>query len=150
MIPTRTLRTLVACGLAAAPALLLPGTPLAAQDTAHVVLVSTTDIHGHATGWDFIEGRPFPGGLTRAASVIDSLRAKYPGQVVLVDAGDLLAGDPFDAYFAGHPRTPHPLIEAMDALEYDAIVPGNHEFNYGYEYFRQAFTGRNFRPVCAN
>ena len=124
--------------------------PLRAQDTAHVVLVSTTDIHGHVSGWDFVEGRPFPGGLSRAATVIDSLRARYPGQVVLVDAGDLLAGDPFDAYFATHPRSPHPALEAMDLLEYDAIVPGNHEFNYGFEYFRDAFRGRNLRPVCAN
>lgn len=141
---------MVACCVAAALASLTLSASLAAQDTAHVVLVSTTDVHGHATGWDFIEGRPFPGGLTRAATVIDSLRARHPGQVVLVDAGDLLAGDPFDAFFATHARTPHPLMEAMDALEYDAIVPGNHEFNYGYEYFRQAFTGRNFRAVCAN
>ncbi|MBW8773155.1 MAG: metallophosphoesterase, partial [Gemmatimonadetes bacterium] len=150
MITSRTLRTLATLAAVAAPAALPFSARLAAQDTAHVVIVSTTDIHGHATGWDFIEGRPFGGGLTRAATVIDSLRARYPGQVVLVDAGDLLAGDPFDAYFATHARTPHPLMEAMDALEYDAIVPGNHEFNYGYPYFRQAFVGRNLRAVCAN
>ncbi|MGH7591456.1 MAG: bifunctional metallophosphatase/5'-nucleotidase, partial [Gemmatimonadales bacterium] len=40
---------------------------LPAQDTAHVVIVATTDVHGHATGWDFIAGKPFAGGLTRAA-----------------------------------------------------------------------------------
>src|SRR6478609_10065480 len=78
--------------LRAAAAFCLAGAPLAAQDTAHVVVVSTTDIHGHASGWDYQEGRPFPGGLTRAATVIDSLRARYPGQVVLVDAGDLISG----------------------------------------------------------
>ena len=131
-------------------ALTLVAAPLSAQDTAHVVLVSTTDIHGHISGWDFIEGRPFAGGLSRAGTVIDSLRARYPGQVVLVDAGDVLAGDPFDTYFATHPRTPHPAMEIMDALEYDAIVPGNHEFNYGFDYFKSSYRGQNFRPVCAN
>src|SRR6478609_9000522 len=131
-------------------ALWLAGAPLAAQDTAHVVVVSTTDIHGHASGWDFLEGRAFPGGLTRAATVIDSLRARYPGQVVLVDAGDLISGDPFAAYYATHPRAPHPMLEALDAMEYDAIVPGNHEFNYGFDFFTSAFTGRNLRPVCDN
>jgi len=130
--------------------LLVAGAPAAAQDTAHVVVVATTDVHGRATGWDFIEGKPFPGGLTRAATVVDSLRARHPGQVVLVDAGDLISGDPFASYFASHPRTPHPMLEAMDALEYDAITPGNHEFNYGFEFFRDAYRGRNFRPVCGN
>jgi 2',3'-cyclic-nucleotide 2'-phosphodiesterase (5'-nucleotidase family) len=38
----------------------------------------------------------------------------------------------------------------MDAMEYDAIVPGNHEFNYGFDFFRRMYTGRNLRPVCAN
>lgn len=131
-------------------ALLIGAGALHAQDTAHVVIVSTTDIHGHASGWDFTEGRAFPGGLTRAATVIDSLRAKYPGQVVLVDAGDLIAGDPFASYWHAHPRVPHPLLEAMDALEYDAILPGNHEFNYGWDFFHQVYTGRNFRAICAN
>lgn len=131
-------------------ALCLAGGPVAAQDSAHVVVVATTDIHGHATGWDFIEGKAFGGGLTRAATVVDSLRARYPGEVVLVDAGDVISGDPFASYFASHPRTPHPMLEAMDALEYDAITPGNHEFNYGFEFFRSAYRGRNFRPVCGN
>ncbi|HWA41171.1 MAG TPA: metallophosphoesterase, partial [Gemmatimonadales bacterium] len=144
MTRPQILRWLVALGLATAPR------ALPAQDTAHVVIVSTTDIHGHISGWDFIEGRPFPGGLSRAGTVVDSLRARYPGQVVLVDAGDVLAGDPFDTYFATHPRTPHPALEIMDAMEYDAIVPGNHEFNYGFEYFQQSYRGQNLRPVCAN
>src|SRR5512134_2328119 len=89
-----------------------------AQDSAHIVVVATTDVHGHATAWDFVHDRPFPGGLARAARAIDSLRQRHPGQVVLVDAGDLLQGDPFAAYWATHERTPHPTLEAMDVLEY--------------------------------
>lgn len=145
-----TLRVLAACLLTAGTTSLPLSARLAAQDTTHIVVVSTTDVHGHASGWDFVEGRPFPGGLTRAATVIDSLRARYPGQVVLVDAGDLLAGDPFAAYWHEHARDPHPMLETMDELEYDAIVPGNHEFNYGWDFFHRVYTGRNFRPVCAN
>ena len=131
-------------------ALLAATPPLAAQDTAHIVLVATTDVHGHAGGWDFVAGRPFGGGLTRAATVIDSLRMRYPGEVVLVDAGDLLQGDPFATYFVSHPRATHPMVEALNALGYDAAVPGNHEFNYGFDFFRRAYAGATFRPVCAN
>ena len=49
------------------------------QDTAHVVIVATTDIHGHATDWDYVANRPFPGGLSRVATIVDSLKARYPG-----------------------------------------------------------------------
>ena len=80
-------------------ALLLAAAPL--QDTAHVVLVATTDVHGHVTDWDYVAGsavrrrrraRGHGGGL--------AARRGIPGQVVLVDAGDLLQGDPFATYFA--------------------------------------------------
>ena len=90
-------------------AFLLTAVPL--QDTAHVVQVATTDVHGHVTDWDYLAGRPFDGGLVRVATVVDSLRARYPGEVVVVDAGDLLQGDAFASYFARvAPTTPHPIV----------------------------------------
>ncbi|HEU5358204.1 MAG TPA: 5'-nucleotidase C-terminal domain-containing protein [Gemmatimonadales bacterium] len=125
--------------------------PLSAQDTAHVVIVATTDVHGHATGWDFVDGRPFPGGLTRVGSVVDSLRRRYPGQVVLVDAGDLIEGDPFAAYFATvAPQDPDPMVDALNGLAYDAAVPGNHEFNFGVPFFERAMSGARYAVVAAN
>ena len=71
-----------------------------AQDSAHVVIVATTDVHGRATGWNYLTNTPHPGGLARAARVVDSLRREYRDQVVLLDAGDLIQGDPFAEYFA--------------------------------------------------
>jgi 2',3'-cyclic-nucleotide 2'-phosphodiesterase (5'-nucleotidase family) len=116
-----------------------------------VVVVATTDVHGHATGWDYLLDRPFPGGLARAASAVDSLRALYPGRVILVDAGDLIQGDPFATYFARvNPRDPHPVIDAMNLMAYDAATPGNHEFNFGVEFFRRAVAGAAFHYVSGN
>lgn len=124
---------------------------LAAQDTAHVVIVATTDVHGHATGWDFVAGKAYPGGLTRVGSVVDSLRRRFPGEVVLVDAGDLLAGDPFAAYFAAvAPQDPDPMVDALNGLAYDAQVPGNHEFDFGVRFFRRAMNGARYAVVAAN
>ena len=71
-----------------------------APDTAHVVLVATTDVHGRATAWDYLADRAAPTGLTRVATLVDSLRRRYPGQVVVLDAGDLLQGNAFAAYHA--------------------------------------------------
>ena len=115
-------------------ALALAAAPL--QDTAHVVLVATTDLHGHITDWDYVADRPYAGGLPRVAAVVDSLRARYPGQVVLVDAGDVLQGDPFATYYARvAPAQPHPIIEALNLAGYDAATPGNHDFDWGLPFF---------------
>ncbi|HET8623344.1 MAG TPA: metallophosphoesterase, partial [Gemmatimonadales bacterium] len=120
-------------------------------DTAHLVLVATTDVHGHATEWDFVADRAFPGGLSRAATVIDSLRARYPGQVVVCDVGDLISGDPFADYYARvAPRDPHPVVEAMDLAGYDVATPGNHDFDYGVPTFERATARTTVRFVSGN
>ncbi len=121
------------------------------QDTAHVVLVATTDVHGHVTGRDYVTGAPAPNGVARVARIVDSLRARYPGQVILVDAGDLIQGDPFATYFARvAPREPHPVVEAMNLTGYDAATPGNHDFDWGVPLFRRALGDARFAYVSAN
>ena len=139
-------RSLLIVLLAAAP-----GPALRAQDTAHVVVVATTDLHGHATAWDYVHDRPAPWGLVRAATVVDSLRAAYPGAVVLVDAGDLIQGNPFATYFATvRPRLVNPTIDAMNAMRFDAATPGNHEFDFGLDVLTRAYGGAAFPFVAAN
>src|SRR5262245_57132897 len=96
------------CGLAAFAA------PAAAQEQQHLVVVSTTDIHGHVVSWDFVTDREAPWGLDRAATIVDSLRKQYPGQVLVVDAGDLIEGEPFATYFAAiRPADPNPVVDAL-------------------------------------
>jgi 2',3'-cyclic-nucleotide 2'-phosphodiesterase (5'-nucleotidase family) len=120
-------------------------------DTARLVIVATTDVHGRATGWDYVTDAPHPGGIARAATVIDSLRRVHPGQVVVVDAGDLIQGDPFGAYFGQvDDRSPHPVIEAMNLAGYDVATPGNHEFNFGLDVMRRAIASARFPYVSGN
>lgn len=122
-----------------------------AQDTAHIIVVSTTDVHGHASAWNYLDNAPFAGGLVRAARVVDSLRARYPGKVVLVDAGDVIQGDPFATYMARvAPRDPHPVLDVMGAMGYDAATPGNHEFNWGVPFMLRALRGASFPYVSGN
>nr|MBA2626786.1 5'-nucleotidase C-terminal domain-containing protein [Gemmatimonadales bacterium] len=131
--------------------LLLAALAGAPQDTAHLVIVATTDVHGRATAWDYVAGKPFPGGLTRVGAVVDSLRKRYPGQVLVLDAGDLLQGDPFAAYYASvAPRDPNPVIEAMNLVGYDAATLGNHDFNWGVPFLRRAISSANFPYVSGN
>lgn len=125
--------------------------PLPSPDTAHVVIVATTDVHGRALGWDYVRDRAAPGGLSRAAAILATLRAQYPGQVVLVDAGDLLEGNLFAGYFGRvERRRPDPLVDALNALQYDAATPGNHDFDFGFGLLAGADSGAAYRYVSAN
>src|SRR5207244_11023690 len=87
------------------------------SDTAHVVIVATTDVHGRVLGWDYVTDQEAPGGLSRAATILRTLRAQYPDQVILVDAGDLIQGNPFAAYLARQAaQRPNQTVDALNAL----------------------------------
>lgn len=123
----------------------------AAQDSAHVVIVATTDVHGRATSWNYLTNKPHPGGLARAARAVDSLRRQYRDRVVLVDAGDLIQGGQFAEYFARvAPRDPNPIIDAMNLMGYDAVTLGNHDFDFGLDVLGRAVEGAAFPYVSAN
>ena len=120
-------------------------------DTAHIVVVATTDVHGRVMGWDYIRDAAAPGGLSRAATAIETLRSRYPGQVVLLDAGDLLQGNPFAVYYGRYDkRQPQPIVDALNFLQYDAVTPGNHDFDFGVDFLRRAASQATYRYVSAN
>ena len=75
---------LLAVLLACAPAQLpVSRTPI------DLVIATTTDVHGRITAWDYYANNPETiRGLTRAATIVDSVRAANPGRVILLDAGD--------------------------------------------------------------
>ena len=120
-------------------------------DTAHVVIVATTDVHGRVLGWDYVRDQAAPGGLSRAATALETLRARYPGMVVLVDAGDLLQGNPFATYYGRvNQRQQNPIVDALNALQYDVVTPGNHDFDFGVDFLRRAASQATYRYVSAN
>src|SRR3989475_10712173 len=89
------------------------------SDTAHVVIVATTDVHGRVLGWDYVRDVAGAGGLSRAADGIETLRARYPEQAVLVDAGGLVEGHLFVGDFAGPgAQRPPPGVAALNDPPY--------------------------------
>lgn len=129
-----------------------PPRPLQPVGPLDLVVAATTDVHGYIRGWDYYTGTPDTlRGLARAATIIDSLRRVSVLQPVVIDAGDLLEGTPL-TYVAARIDTtiPHPVIAAMNAIQYDAAVIGNHEFNYGLGTLRRAQREAEFPLLAAN
>lgn len=117
-----------------------------------LVVLSTTDVHGRVRGWDYYaDSAESVRGLTRAATIIDSVRAANPGRVLLLDAGDLLQGNPF-AYVAMKQfgGSLNPIVAAMNSMRYDAMAIGNHEYNYGVPYLERAVSQAAFPALSAN
>jgi len=142
-------RIIIACVAAAACG---PPRPLQNNASFDLVVAATTDVHGRLRGWDYYANAPDSlHGLSRAATIIDSLRHGASVFPVVVDAGDFLQGNPL-AYVAARVDTemPHPVIAAMNAVTYDAVVIGNHEFNYGLPTLNRAIRQADFAMLAAN
>lgn len=127
-------------------------TPLPARCT--LTVLATSDLHLHLCPWDYYADRAAPGsGLAAVAGRIRALRAGLPN-TLLLDNGDFLQGTALgDALAEARPpgpHRPHPMIEAMNLLDYDAVALGNHDFNFGLDFLGAALRGAQFPVLCAN
>ena len=134
---------------------ILMASPLSAQGqptSRDLVVVATTDVHGRLRAWDYYAARVDSAhSLAAAATIVDSVRASHPGNVLLLDAGDLLQGNPLTEVAARASWSGlHPVIAAMNAMQYDAAAIGNHEFNYGIPLLRRAIAQARFPFLSAN
>lgn len=143
-------------GTAAGAALILlhPFAAFATANQAHLRIMETTDIHVNIMPYDYYADKPNDTmGLSRTASFIDKVRAEA-GNSMLIDNGDLLQGNPMGDYMAYKKGMKagdmHPVMKAMNVLNYDCGTLGNHEFNYGLDFMFNVLHGANFPIVCAN
>ncbi|MFE7891389.1 bifunctional metallophosphatase/5'-nucleotidase [Streptomyces sp. NPDC057412] len=128
-----------------------------------LTVMGTTDLHGHVFNWDYFKDAEYADaagnamGLSRVSTLVNQVREeKGRGNTLLIDAGDTIQGTPLTYYFAkvdpitakGGPV--HPMAAAMNAIGYDAVALGNHEFNYGIETLRKFESQCDFPLLGAN
>ncbi|MFN4170756.1 MAG: bifunctional 2',3'-cyclic-nucleotide 2'-phosphodiesterase/3'-nucleotidase [Pseudorhodobacter sp.] len=126
----------------------------AGPDQVHLRILATSDLHVHVHPFDYYREQDAANvGLARTATLIDALRAEVPNSL-LVDNGDFLQGSPMGDYIAYargmREGDLHPIIAAMNVLDYDACALGNHEFNYGMGFLERALARADFPMLCAN
>ena len=133
-------------------ALLLPVTALSAP--LKLRLLGTTDIHMNLVNYDYYQDKGTEQfGLAKTATLIKAARAEAKN-TLLIDNGDLIQGSPMGEVVARikplQPGQVHPAYRVMNALRYDAANVGNHEFNYGLPFLKQAIKTAAFPYVSAN
>ncbi|HEV2615546.1 MAG TPA: 5'-nucleotidase C-terminal domain-containing protein [Candidatus Acidoferrales bacterium] len=121
-----------------------------AADDVTLTLLSTTDSHGHLLAWDDMTNKPANWGLAKIATLVETIRATAPN-VLLLDCGDTIEGTPLAYYFnVKKPALPNPEIAVFNAMHYDAMAVGNHEFNFGERVMWKAKRESHFPWLAAN
>ncbi|MFS0882814.1 bifunctional 2',3'-cyclic-nucleotide 2'-phosphodiesterase/3'-nucleotidase [Metabacillus niabensis] len=121
--------------------------------TMDIRLLETTDIHAHIMDYDYYGDKPSTSfGLVRTSALLKQRQAEKQN-TILVDNGDLIQGNPLGEYVFRQGLEEgevHPIIKAMNLLNYDAATLGNHEFNYGLEFLDETMDDANYPIVNAN
>jgi 5'-nucleotidase len=126
----------------------LPSLPLMSFDKPeikHLTILHTNDVHSHIDPFPADDSRnPNQGGVSRRASLIDSIRTENPN-VLLLDAGDIFQGTPYFNYYGGELE-----FKLMSMLNYDLATLGNHDFDNGIDGFYAQLPHAKFDFVSAN
>lgn len=62
--------------------------------TVNLRVIQTSDVHGSFFPYDFINRRPRKGSLARVSTYVNQLRQTYGKNLILLDNGDILQGQP--------------------------------------------------------
>lgn len=107
------------------------------------------DIHGHLEPWKADpKDEKTIGGVARMATLVEQIRrenrAKGASTIFLL-AGDVLQGTPMSSIFQGEPD-----IQSFNLMRLDAMVFGNHEFDFGQANLKKIVQQSRFPVLGAN
>lgn len=143
------------CLLAAASAIAIVAGTAQAETVLHIL--HTNDLHSRiepinssdsTCSEEQLAGDECFGGIARLAAMIAQLRDEIEsggGNVVVLDAGDQYQGSLFYTTYKGKE-----VVEFMNAIGYDAMAVGNHEFDDGPEGLAVLAEGADFPILSGN
>jgi 5'-nucleotidase / UDP-sugar diphosphatase len=101
------------------------------------------DFHGFAEPHQPTGSASPLGGIAYLAGAVDRAREKQPS--LLLSAGDMIQGNAWANLFQGKSS-----IEVMNAMKCDAMVAGNHEFDFGPKVLQQRMAQARYPVLGAN
>jgi 2',3'-cyclic-nucleotide 2'-phosphodiesterase/3'-nucleotidase len=125
---------------------------LAAQSkSVDLTFIETSDIHGAIYPYNFITAKPAATSLAQVASLIKEERSTSDSEVVLLENGDSLQGQP-TVYYYNFEKTsgPHIWSQAVNFLGYDAVGVGNHDIEAGHAVYDKLYEEMQAPVLCAN
>lgn len=113
--------------------------------------VETSDIHGNYFPYNFIEQREWGGSLARVYSFVEETRKQQGDNLILLDNGDILQGQP-TAYYYNFMDTAslHLAADIMNFMGYNAGNMGNHDVEAGHAVYDRWISQCNFPVLGAN
>ncbi len=117
----------------------------------NLTFIETTDIHGSIFPYNFITAKPAATSLAQVSAYVSWLRSDKSRDVILLDNGDDLQGQP-TVYYYNFVKTdvPHIWSDAVNFMKYDAVGVGNHDIEAGHAVYDKLYKEIKAPVLCAN
>ncbi|MDI3547110.1 MAG: 5-nucleotidase / UDP-sugar diphosphatase [Halanaerobiales bacterium] len=112
---------------------------LAMAEKVEITILHTNDTHSRVE-----EGKYAGMGFAKLSTLVKEERAKNPN-LLLLDAGDTFHGQTIANLVEGES-----IVKIMNAIGYDAMATGNHDFNFGKERLLELNEMTDFPILAAN
>ena len=112
-----------------------------------IVIYQTSDLHGYIYPTNYVNDQPL--GFLKIASYILNDEKNYDASLK-IDCGDLVQGSALTHFLSKQAIDENPIIKGLEAINYNAYVLGNHEFNYGLNYLKNAYDKISDKVINAN
>ncbi|MBS4461688.1 bifunctional metallophosphatase/5'-nucleotidase [Aerococcaceae bacterium zg-B36] len=111
-----------------------------------ISFLMTSDTHGY---W---LDRPINpnASLLNTAHVLNTIRQNNSHTTIAIDLGDFIQGSSFATYCSQVAKNGDCFARAMNALNYDFQIIGNHEFNFGSDYRNGILNQLNAQLLVSN
>ncbi|MGE0078259.1 MAG: bifunctional UDP-sugar hydrolase/5'-nucleotidase [Bacteroidales bacterium] len=121
------------------------------QKNITIKILETSDVHGAIFPYDFIRNKPMETSLANAYTYIRQERNNSNQQVILLDNGDILQGQP-PVYYSNFIDSLNPNIvsRVFNFMNYDAASVGNHDIETGPKVYREVEKRFKFPWLAAN
>lgn len=115
-------------------------------------IIYTTDVHGRLLNIDFMQHEKEVVSLANMMTYIEEEKRKGDKQLIILDNGDILQGDPSMYYYNVQAiRDEHLAVQVTNYIGYDAINMGNHDFECGEGIYLDHFSKQtNAKVLGAN
>jgi 5'-nucleotidase/UDP-sugar diphosphatase len=110
---------------------------------AQLRILYVNDFHGFAEPYKAVGSQETLGGISYLAVAADKLRKEKPS--LLLAAGDMIQGHSWTNLFRGESA-----IALMNLMHFDAMVVGNHEFDFGQDVLKKRIAAARFPVLGAN
>jgi len=125
-------------------------TTLFAQ-TVKIKLIETSDVHGAIFPYNFQNDTASNSSLAQVHTYVNSERRKADQEVILLDNGDIIQGDPA-VYYYNYEDTvsKHLYADVMNFMRYDVATIGNHDIETGHPVYDRFRKQLSFPWLAAN